>query len=41
MVELVVAGTAKRERERKNCRNGGSWADFWLTLNLIFPFLRP
>jgi hypothetical protein len=37
VVELVVAETAKRERERKNCRNGGQRG--WFLANFGLDFL--
>jgi hypothetical protein len=39
--KLVVAGTTRRERERKNCINRGRGAGFWPTLDPIFSSLRP
>jgi hypothetical protein len=39
--KLVVVGTTRRERERKNCINGGRGAGFWPTLDPIFSSLRP
>jgi hypothetical protein len=39
--KLVVAGTAGREKEKKNCKNRGRGAGFWPTLDLIFFLLRP
>jgi hypothetical protein len=36
----LVAATAGRERERKNCRNGGRGAGFWPILDPIFSSIR-